>query len=288
MQTTGRVEPVIALTGANGFVGSGIRAWLEKKYKVICLQRNPADQRFAFELPGRIPSPDAFAAAHVTHLIHCAFDFTPYTAAEHRRNNIEPYRRLLDSARSGGVSRFILISSMSAWEHTPSLYGRTKWELEQMTTAEGGQSVRPGLVYDEEAGGLLGRMLGVLRSSSVVPLVGRGLYPQFLTHLEDLARVIDARLVQSQPGKGQVYLAAHEHCLRYRDLLRLLSDRHQLGRHWFLPVPWVLVWAMLRVLESVGLRPAFRSDSVIGLVYSNPHPFDGVEHWPGEFRSLRA
>ena len=38
------------------------------------------------------------------------------------------------------------------------------------------------------------------------------------------------------------------------------------------PVPWRLHWALLKSAEAVGLRPRFRSDSVLNLVNQDSHP----------------
>ena len=40
----------------------------------------------------------------------------------------------------------------------------------------------------------------------------------------------------------------------------------------FLPLPWRPVWLALRVAEAAGLRPGFRSDSLVSLMYQNPKP----------------
>jgi hypothetical protein len=40
----------------------------------------------------------------------------------------------------------------------------------------------------------------------------------------------------------------------------------------FVPVPWRLIWAPLRLAEALRLPLKFRSDSVISLVNQDPHP----------------
>ncbi|MGA8922036.1 MAG: hypothetical protein WB682_02740, partial [Candidatus Dormiibacterota bacterium] len=40
----------------------------------------------------------------------------------------------------------------------------------------------------------------------------------------------------------------------------------------FVSVPWRAVWLGLKGAETVGLRPSYRSDSVVSLVHQDPNP----------------
>ena len=54
-----------------------------------------------------------------------------------------------------------------------------------------------------------------------------------------------------------------------------------------IPVPWRLIWFGLIVLERLGLNLRFRSDSLIGLVNSDPHPdFSATRSLGLSFRDL--
>jgi hypothetical protein len=76
------------------------------------------------------------------------------------------------------------------------------------------------------------------------------------------------------PGKPVV--AAASKAWPLRDLLAELARRQ--GRHpRFVAVPWMPVWAGLRLAEIVHIPVPFRSDSVIGLVRQDPNPdFDSL------------
>jgi hypothetical protein len=40
----------------------------------------------------------------------------------------------------------------------------------------------------------------------------------------------------------------------------------------FIPIPWKLIWAGLKVCEMMRLPVGFRSDSLVSLVNQNPNP----------------
>ena len=65
--------------------------------------------------------------------------------------------------------------------------------------------------------------------------------------------------------------AAHPQKISLRELLQLLAAR-QGNRPTFLPIPWRLMYAGLKSLETLGLPAPFRSDSLIGIVFQNPAP----------------
>jgi hypothetical protein len=53
------------------------------------------------------------------------------------------------------------------------------------------------------------------------------------------------------------------------------------------PVPWRLIWLGLIVVERLGLNLRFRSDSLIGLVNTDPHPdFSSTRELGVSFRGL--
>ena len=70
---------------------------------------------------------------------------------------------------------------------------------------------------------------------------------------------------------------------RFRDIITTLAGRDLR----FLPVPWRLAWLGIRCLEALGMKPRMKSDSLIGLVKSDPAPdFSAIDGLPVSFRSL--
>jgi uncharacterized protein YbjT (DUF2867 family) len=158
------------------------------------------------------------------------------------------------------------LSSMSAFEGTRQLYGRAKLEIEAMTMAAGGCAVRPGLVYGDSAGGMAGA-LRKLTKLPIVPVVagGAGLY----TVREDDLMTAIVELADVEALQPATVSVAHPIPILLPDLVT--SFAAQEGRRCRLvPVPWRLVYFLLRAGEVLHVRLPFRADSLLGLVHTPP------------------
>ncbi len=263
-------RPLCAITGSSGYVGSRLRDhFVGSGWDVLELVRRPAagPRAVSFTL-GEPVSPAAFDG--VTALVHCAWDFTPRTDAAMGLVNVEGTRRLFDAARAAGVSRIVFISSISAFPGCRSRYGRAKLAAEQVATDAGAATVRPGLVFDAEAGGMFGTLMRQVRSGRVVPLVGDGSQPQYLVHSADLAAVVE-RIVADHTIPAALFTVAHSTPWRLRDVIAAIATALR-RRVTFVAVPWQLVWAALRSAELLHVPLRVRSDSVVSLMHPDPHP----------------
>ncbi|HEY5625178.1 MAG TPA: NAD-dependent epimerase/dehydratase family protein [Dehalococcoidia bacterium] len=253
-----------AVTGANGFVGSRIAKHLSQHGEVREMTRH-SELRFALGEP----VPDA-ALAGVDVLVHCAYDFRPKSWRDIKSANVTGTLALFDAARRAGVQRVIFISSMSAFEGCRSKYGRAKLAIERKAREHHTQTVivRPGLVYDREAGGIVGAMQGFIGRLPVVPLVGGG--QEFYTcHSEDLAQAVLE--LSDGPLPEQPVIAAEARSRTYREILSTIAEAG--GRKpLFLPVPYLLAYSGLKALEALRVPTGFRSDSLVGLMNADPAP----------------
>jgi nucleoside-diphosphate-sugar epimerase len=282
---------VIAITGASGYIGGRIHAALASRGRTVRgLVRRPdaarGDAFFALDSP--VPD-TALAGAEV--LIHAAHDFTPRGEADLRRVNLEGSRRLLDAARAAGIARVLFISSMAAFEHARTPYGRVKLELEREVAARGGASIRPGTVFGTPPGGLFAALDRAVRSLPMLPDFGpRARLP--VVHVDDLVMVVEAWLARDAEVGPRPISAAHPELVSFRRILEVIAsaaDRHAR----LLPTPPGLALAGLRALESVGLHAPFRSESLTGMLHGNPDPqltpeVLGVSLRPYDERSLRS
>jgi nucleoside-diphosphate-sugar epimerase len=263
-------EPVAAVTGASGYLGSQICETLESNgWRVIRLTRSPGRNRgqvFSYDLAMPITAQVREALRSADALIHTAYDLSLTSSADIWRVNVEGTRRLLEAAREASVGRIIVLSSMSAYEGTTQLYGRAKLDIEAMTTEFGGCAVRPGLVHSKQAGG----MLGALRKLTILPIVpvisgGDGVYT---VREQDLMRVV-ALLASSATLEPGTISVAHPSRVALVDLMRALAAQE--GRQCrFVSVPWQLVYWLLRSGEFIRLRLPFRADSLLGVVHAAP------------------
>src|SRR5438105_1505617 len=110
-------EPLVAVTGANGYVGSLIVEGLSAHTQVISLVRTPtkeSDRLWHFDLTEREMA-DALRPLGITHIIHAAWQMQGGALEELRRTSVVSTERLLRAACACGT-RFIFISTISAFE----------------------------------------------------------------------------------------------------------------------------------------------------------------------------
>jgi nucleoside-diphosphate-sugar epimerase len=179
--------------------------------------------------------------------------------------------KLFQAARAAGVSRPVVISSMSAYDGCQSLYGRAKLEVERRLQSGGVLLLRPGLIYGDHPRGMFGNLVKKTGRSAVLPLFGGGAQVLYLTHQDDLCAAIFARADGKIPGGSEPVTAAHEQGWAFHSILEALA-RSQGKKPRFIPVPWRLVWLALKTCEGCRLPVSFRSDSLLSLMRQNLRP----------------
>jgi len=258
------------VTGANGFVGSRIARELGQHGVVRDLTRH-SQYRFALGEPI-----DASILKGVDVLVHCAWDFSPKSWPDIKRVNVDSSLALFDAACDAGVTRVIFISSMSAFAGTKSKYGRAKLAVEKHAAKHHPEVVivRPGLVYDRDAGGIVGAMRGVMGRLPLVPLIG-GSQKFYTCHADDLAKAVLE--MSTGPVPDHPVIAAEPAARSFKEILTTMASVS--GRKpRFVPIPHQLAYGGLRVLEALHVPVKLRSDSIVGLVNNDQAPrFGGLQ-----------
>lgn len=263
---------VIGVTGAGGYIGSVLASRLRGAGGgLIELRRSVPSGRAdirPFDLKDNAMSA---SCAGLDVLVHCAYDFRAHGWDEIRAVNVEGTRRLFRAAVAEGVGRLILISSVSAYPGCRSLYGRAKLEMEAIAAEHGAVIIRPGLVFGDRPGGMVGSLSKLLKLPFFVPLTGSGNSILYVAHDEDLARLVE--LAAIGPGNlGTIpIVAAHSRGYSLREIMSALAAAQGL-RPRFVPVPAWMIGGPLQVVEALGLRPRIRYDGLVGLLYPDPTP----------------
>jgi uncharacterized protein YbjT (DUF2867 family) len=257
----------IALTGASGYVGGAIlRGLRQAGHDAVAWSRRECPPPWRFYKLAEAPTADDFSGCDA--LVHAAHDFTVRDFAEQQIRNIRPSLALLDSARSAGLQHLIFISSFSAFDGTRSAYGRAKRAIEQKWLEHGGTVIRPGLVWGDQPGGIMGELERIVRHMPLIPSLSatHGL-PQYPVHEHDLCTTILDALQVIPPAEGRLIEAAHPDPVPLKQILSRIA-RRQGRQRIFLPIPWQLAMAALKTAEWIGLKPPFSSDNLTGLVHS--------------------
>jgi len=262
---------MIAVTGANGYVGGRILSHLRARgLEALAFVRRPApgeegERRYALGEPLEGSVLDG-----VDTVVHAAYDLSR-RGEEIREVNFRGSLPLLEGLAARG-GRALLISSLSAFDGARSQYGRTKLELERAVLERDGIVLRPGLVFGARAGGLFGSMVAALSRRAVAPLIGGGHQRLFLTHDQALAALVADLVGVRAAGAGPVF-AAHEVPSSLRAIAGQIAGA-QGRRLRVIPLAPALVGLGLRCAEIAGVEMPFRRDSLRSL--ANPIPLDQI------------
>ncbi len=267
----------VALTGASGYVGSIIATGLPPDRNLVRLERRPSR---AGDIPWSLEARDAALAdrlAHdnVTDLIHAAWDMKQSSADAVERVCVEGSLALLHAARAAGVRRFVFISTISAFDEARSVYGRAKRKVERAVLNDGGIVLRLGLVHgrvgDAAEGGMLGKLRHTVTTSRFVPMIGGGAAKQYCLDAARLRTTIWRGLAGELDDLRKPVTLADEVPSSLRALVLRIAAEEQ-RRPVLVPVPWRPVHAVLACLETIGIEPPLRSDSVVSLVFADEAP----------------
>lgn len=261
------MAPLIALTGATGFIGQHLLAALPAQgFRVRALLRRPA------ELPasatgaviGDIARPQNMAAAlaDVDAIVHSAAltpgspdlsgqtGLTGTPADDYRTMNTQATVALARAAQRAGVKRFVFLSSVRAQtgpsapgvvtEESPAApesdYGRSKLAAEEGLAGLDIDwvALRPVLVYGPGVRGNMAGLLRLARTPWPLPLGGVTAGRSLLA-VENLATAVAAVLAHPEPLR-RAFVVADREVLTVAEMIAAL--RHGLGRApGLLPVP---------------------------------------------------
>ncbi len=233
MTTSRATAPLIALTGATGFIGRHLLADLQGRgYRVRVLLRRPtalpADAGSA--VVGDLTAPRNMASAleGVTAVIHSAALAHAMTGApedDYRALNTDATLALARAAHRAGVRRFVFLSSIRA-QCGPTAdgvltearaiepgdaYGRSKRDAEQGLAGLDIDwvALRPVLVYGPGVKGNMAALVALARSPWPLPLGGLGARRSVLA-VENLAAAVDVVLLHEAPLRRPLIVADAE------------------------------------------------------------------------------
>lgn len=261
-------SPLIALTGATGFIGQHLLHELPKRgYRIRVLLRRPAEVPLGASsaVIGDIASPQNMSAAlrdvdAVIHSAGLAHAMSGHPEDDYRAINTEATIRLGRAAERAGVKRFVFLSSIRAQagptaegiltedqEAAPTdAYGRSKLEAERGLAELGIDwvALRPVLVYGPGVKGNMAALVNLARSPWPLPLGGLKARRSLLA-LDNLAAAVDAVLKPAGPIR-RPFIVADPEPLTVGEMVAAL--RQGLGRPpGLVPVPAGLLAAAARL-----------------------------------------
>ncbi len=288
--------PLIALTGATGFIGQYLLRELPKRgYRVRVLLRRPSEvpAGASSAVIGDIAQPYNMAAAlrdvdAVIHSAGLAHAMSGHPEDDYRAINTEATIKLARAAERAGVKRFVFLSSIRAQSgpvaegvltedrvSTPTdAYGRSKLEAEQGLGSLGidWAALRPVLVYGPGVKGNMAALLGLAQSPWPLPLGGLKAKRSLLS-LDNLTAAVDA-VLKAESSLRRPFIVADPEPVTVPEIVAAL--REGLGRKaGLIPVPS----AILRAAASLtGRSEAYQR--LAGSLVASPDALKGIGWQP--------
>jgi len=224
------LKPLVALTGATGFIGQYLLKELPKRgYRLRVLLRRPTmlPEGCASAVIGDLAKPYNMAEAlsgvdAVIHSAGIASTMSGLPEDDYRLFNTEATVKFARAAERARVKRFVFLSSIRAQsgptaedvlteqrEPQPTdAYGRSKLAAEQglAETTLDWVALRLALVYGPGVGGNMARLIKLARSRYPLPLAGLKAEHSLLA-LDNLVEAVDKVLAVRQPLKRPLIVA---------------------------------------------------------------------------------
>lgn len=257
---------ICAVTGVTGYLGAHIARKLEEKgWEVIELGRKSSSntsRKFIYWSLRDPLEPNALEGVDI--LIHCAWDFFTDSLDKSLMTNVKGSIDLINHAVKVNI-KVIFISTVSAFEGSNTVYGRSKLEVESFLLQQKGIVVRPALIWGASLGGMIESLSKVIKIAPVIPVPGA--FQSFYTcHIDDLTSLIIFLCdYKPAPLEDMLITAASPVPISFLDLMKILSNRTRKKRI-YLPIPWKPLYCLLKCLEYLGLHSRFSSDSLLSLM----------------------
>lgn len=277
-------KPLIALTGATGFVGRHLMADLSRRgYRLRILLRRPVPEFTTGEqvLIGDLASPVNLNEAmrgvdYVIHSAGIAHAMSGRPEDDYRTINRDATRALALAARHAGVARFVFLSSVRAQcgpvSDTPvgdddvprptDPYGRSKLEAEE-ALAETGipfAALRPALVYGPGVKGNLAALFKLARKPWPLPF-GAFRARRSLVGLENLAGAV-AHVMTLNESPNRAFLVSDPEPVSLTEIIT--AYRAGLGRGpGLIPVPPGMLGTALRLVGKAEVAERLTGSLVL-------------------------
>ena len=266
---------MILITGASGFLGAHLANYAAKRGRAVrCMVRrssetsdlNPKHMEIRH---GDLLDPHSLRAAlesPVRTVVHCAATTseTKVDYAQSFKVNVEGTRNLLHVCQEQGIERFIMISTQSANEQNPSAYARTKLaaDLAVKESPLAFTILKPSTIYGPGSKGLFAKMVRLLDSVPVVPILGSGSRLIRPTHVFDVCEAI-LECERSDQVLGRTYDLGGRDLVSYEDFIgSILQARRKKKPFVHVSIP---VCRALAAAFSFLKNPPFTRDNLLGL-----------------------
>lgn len=252
------MSKVIAITGSSGMLGQFLCNHFTKKgFEVLQISR--ANKSLCINLSGAIDLDKISTSRCPDVIINCAFDFNDKKSTE-SNINFRICENLVAIARVWKCNNIINISTLSAYDDCKSIYGILKRKIEIYFLANSIASIRLGLLDQSPEVGVSALATKLVRLP--LPVIPYIKHPGF-TYETNVEEFCDYLISHDFQFQAAVYSYCKWEKVQIHNLLKRKTNKL------LIPISWKIVFFTFKIIEKLGVKARFGSDSLIGLAYSN-------------------
>jgi len=200
----------IAITGANGFVGTHLTHRLESEgHELVLISRRARKEVVANDLSDASALRELFRGCKV--VAHCAGINREIGAQTYQRVHVEATRNVVEAAKAAGVEKIVLMSFLRARANCGSPYHESKWEAEEIVRNSGLDYtiIKAGVIYGL-GDHMLDHLSHALHTFPVFGLVGFKEKSVRPLAVEDLVHVMRAAILDRRMKRQTIALLGPE------------------------------------------------------------------------------
>lgn len=269
------------ITGSNGYLGS----YLVSKFKnlgwdVIELSSTNNDNQIQFKL-NEIDNIEKEIFKDCNLLIHTSYDFKIKEKKFDKNLNITGSLKLFEKAREMKVEKIVNISTISAFRNSKSIYGRTKFKIEEDSKKYNVINLRPGLFFGSNSK-IIKKIEQICNIFPIIPMIGKGNFNLHLTNYDDLFDFILEIYRDDRIDYSKILYPCTIEPITFKNLIKIISNNKNI-----VPVPLFFIIPILKIFDLIKINLPLDLDNLHGLInYSDEINFQQTKKYKTNFRNL--
>jgi nucleoside-diphosphate-sugar epimerase len=272
---------ICIITGSNGYLGKQLKLYFEKiDWNVIEFSSSNKENQVEFNLRN-LEKLDSNKFENCKLLIHSSYDFSVKNFQESYKVNVEGSEKLFKLASKMKVQKIIHISSTSSFNKAKSIYGRTKFNIEQIGLKYNVINLRPGILFGDKSR-MIDKLENICKKLPLIPIIGNGNFKLHLSHYEDLFNFIIKIYEDEFVDTTKIFYSCTKESITFKNLIKRIS-----GNKITIPIPKIIIITILKLFDTIGIKFALDIDNLYGLIlYSDEINFESSQKYEINFRSL--
>ena len=269
------------ITGSNGYLGS----YLVSKFKnlgwdVLELSSSNDDNQIQFKL-NEIDKNKNAIFENCSLLIHTSYDFKVKEKKFDKNFNIIGSSKLFKKARDMNVKKIINISTISAFKNSKSIYGRTKFKIEEDSKIYNVINLRPGLFFGSNSK-IIKKIERICNIFPIIPMIGKGNFNLHLTNYDDLFDFILEVYNDNSVDYSKILYPCTCDPITFKNLTTIISNNKAT-----MPIPLFFIIPILKIFDVLKINLPLDLDNLYGLInYSDEINFHQTQKYKTKFRNL--